>query len=77
MKFASQTYALWIVIKAMHTGLYKGSNVVLTETLAWSLIRKCLRLKLSLRTLAQLNVLIFVFPCKAPPISKKHPRNTV
>lgn len=36
---------------------------LLTKILAWSLIRKCFLLKLNLRILAQLKVLIFVFPC--------------
>lgn len=35
---------------------------VLTPTLSCSLMRKCLRLKLSLRIFAQLKVLILVFP---------------
>lgn len=34
----------------------------LTPTLSCSLMRKCLRLKLSLRIFAQLKVLILVFP---------------
>lgn len=37
---------------------------LLTEMFAWSLMRKCFLLKLSLRILDQLNVLIFVLPCK-------------
>lgn len=38
--------------------------MVLTEMFAWSLMRKCFLLKLSLRILDQLKVLIFVLPCK-------------
>lgn len=44
--------------------LAAACSVVLTEMFAWSLMRKCFLLKLSLRILDQLNVLIFVLPCK-------------
>lgn len=37
-------------------------ELTLTPTLSCSLMRKCLRLKLSLRIFAQLKVLILVFP---------------
>lgn len=57
-----------------HTGLrvqgsvwlltHPSPSTALTAMFAWSLMRKCFLLKLSLRILDQLNVLIFVLPCK-------------
>jgi len=46
------------------TLLAPSPSTALTATFAWSLMRKCFLLKLSLRILDQLNVLIFVLPCK-------------
>lgn len=61
-------YSTQFFQKDLHTSrlAMENSSVSLHEgpTLSCSLMRKCLRLKLSFRIFAQLNVLILVFPLR-------------